>query len=49
LIEEERSEVGAVKLGIGNGGAEKKAFRVDEFAELGCLRGFHSSRKGRGR
>jgi hypothetical protein len=41
LIEEERSEVAAVELGIGNGGAEKKAFRVGEFAEFGRLSGFH--------
>jgi hypothetical protein len=41
LIEEERSEVGALKLGVGNGGAEVEAFGVGEFAELGCLSGFH--------
>jgi hypothetical protein len=47
LVEEERSEVGAVELGVGNGGAEQKAFGVGDFAELGDLGGFQGNWKSR--
>ena len=48
LVEEERSEVGALELGIGNGGAEVETFGVGEFAEFGDFGGIRAKRKCRG-
>lgn len=35
LVEEEGSEVGAMELGVGDGGAEEEAFGASEVAEFG--------------
>jgi len=48
LIEEERGDVWAAKLGIGDGGAEEEAFGVGYFAELGDFGGLGAKRKCRG-
>jgi hypothetical protein len=39
LVEEEWSEVGALELGVGNGGAKEVAFGKGNFAEFGELGG----------
>jgi hypothetical protein len=45
LVEEERGEVGALELGVGNSGAEVEAFGVGDFAEFGDFGGVRAKRK----
>jgi hypothetical protein len=40
LVEEERSEIEAPELGVGDGGTEEEAFGMGEFAELWEFGGF---------
>jgi len=39
LVDDERGEVGATELRVGNGGAEEETFRMGDFAELGDFGG----------
>ena len=48
LVEEERSEVWAAKLGIGDGGPEEETFGVGYFAEFGDFGGLGAKRECRG-
>jgi hypothetical protein len=45
LVEEQRSEVGALELRVGDGGAEEEAFGKGNFAELGEFGGGRRERK----
>lgn len=47
LVDDERDEVGAVELGVGDGGAEEEFSASGEFAELGEVGGTGYGRKNR--